>query len=109
MTRGPIAVTLVTVTAVEDEFGDVTTTESSTTYDRVRFAPRSSSERTDSRSPAVITGAALYRRGEFPVTSAARIEIVDQHPMIDGTWQVDGQGGYWGAGVEVAIKRATGA
>jgi hypothetical protein len=32
--------------------------------------------------------------------------IVDQHPLIDGTWQVDGDAGYWGRGVEVAIKRA---
>lgn len=103
--RGPITVTLVSTTQTTDDLGNVTETSTSTTYDKVRFAPRSSSERTDSRSPAVITGATVYRRGEFPAKAADRIVISAQNPLIDGTWQVEGDSGYWGAGVEVAIKR----
>lgn len=101
-----ISVTLETVTEMPDTYGNVSESVSSTTYDRVQFAPRSSTERADPRVPAVITGATLYRRGDFPVFAADRIVIADQSPMIDGTWQVDGEAGYWGRGVEVAIKRA---
>lgn len=105
MTRGPITVSLVNVVVTTNDDGDSTETPTSADYDGVRFAPRSSSERTDSRVPAVLTGATLYRRGEFPVTPTDRIVIADQHPLIDGTWQVEGEAGYWGRGVEVAIKR----
>jgi hypothetical protein len=104
--RGPITVTLETVVVNDDGLGNTTETPTSTEYDGVRFAPRSSAERTDPRQPAVLSGATLYRRDEFPATASSRIVIVDQHPLIDGTWQVDGDAGYWGRGVEVAIKRA---
>lgn len=101
-----ISVTLVTVTTTDDGLGNTTETTAETTYDRVRFAPRSSSERTDPRSPAVITAASLYRRGEFPAATADRIVIAGESDLIDGTWQVEGEPGYWGRGTEVAIKRA---
>lgn len=101
-----ISVTLVTVTATDDGLGNLTETTTEATYDKVRFAPRASSERTDSRSPAVITGASLYRRGEFPAARADRIVIAGVSDLIDGTWQVDGEPGYWGRGTEVAITRA---
>lgn len=105
MTRGPIAVSLVNVVETVDEYGDTTEVITSVTYNMVRFAPRGSAERTDSRSPAVLTGATLYRRDEFPVTPTDRIVIAGQHALIDGTWQVEGEAGYWGRGIEVAIKR----
>lgn len=103
--RGPITVTLVTVTTTDDGLGNTTETPTPTVYEGVRFAPRSSSERTSTRSPAVLTGATLYRRGSFPATPAARVIIAGQDPLIDGTWQVEGDPGYWGAGIEVAIQR----
>ncbi len=106
MIRGPITVTLHSVITTTDDLGDTTTMETSAAYDRVRFAPRSSSERTDPRAPAIITGATLYRRDTFPADSDDTIVIAGQDPMIDGTWQVEGQPGYWGRGAEVAIKRA---
>lgn len=102
--RGPITVTLVSTTTTDDGLGNTTDETTSDDY-LVRYAPRSSSERTDNRTPAVLSGATLYARGEFPVYAADSIVIADQHPMIDGTWQVDGDAGYWGVGVEVAIKR----
>lgn len=100
-----VTVTLVTVTITEDPLGNKTETTTTADYDQVRFVPRSSTERTDPRSPAVITGAQLVRRGEFPAEAADRIEITDQHDQIDGTWQVEGQVGRWATGVECAIKR----
>lgn len=101
-----ISVTLVTVTTADDDgLGNTTETTTEVIYDKVRFAPRSSSERTDSRAPAVITAASLYRRGEFPAATADRIVIAGESDLIDGTWQVEGEPGYWGRGTEVAIKR----
>ena len=47
----------------------------------------------------------LYRRGEFPAASADRIVIAGESDLIDGTWQVEGEAGFWGRGTEVAIKR----
>jgi hypothetical protein len=100
-----ISVTLVSVTEVDDGLGNITEGTSEATYDRVRFAPRSSSESSDAATPRVITAAALYRRGEFPADLADRIVIAGQHATIDGTWQVEGDPGRWATGVEVAIKR----
>lgn len=100
-----ISVSLVTVTTTDDGLGNTAETTTSVTYDNVRFAPRSSSERTDPRAPAVITAASLYRRGEFPAAAADRIVIAGESDLIDGTWQVEGEAGFWGRGTEVAIKR----
>jgi len=100
-----ISVTLVSTTTTKDKYGDSTDATSSVTYDRVRFSPRSSSERSDNRAPAVITGATLYRRGDFPVGAADSIVIAEGNAMIDGTWQIEGDPGFWGRGVEVAVKR----
>ena len=101
-----ITVTLVDVTVTGDDgLGNTTETTTTTDYPNVRFAPRSSTERTDPRQPAVVTGAQLVRRGEFPADAADRIVITDQHPQIDGTWQVEGEVGRWASGVEVAIQR----
>lgn len=100
-----ITVTLVTVTETLDDIGGGTESPSSTAYDAVRFAPRGSSESTNNDTPRVITSAALYRRGEFPVNETDRIVIAGQHPLIDGTWKVQGDVGRWASGVEVAIQR----
>lgn len=100
-----ITVTLVSVTETDDGLGNITEGTSPTSYDAVRFSPRSSAESSDPARPRVITGAALYRRGEFPADVADRIVIAGQHASIDGTWQVEGEVGRWASGVEVAIKR----
>lgn len=103
--HGPITVSLVTVTTTDDGLGNTTETTVETPYDRVRFSPRSSNERSDNRAPAVITAASLYRRGEFVVKPADRIVISGQSVLMDGTWQIEGDPGYWGRGTEVAIMR----
>ena len=102
-----ISVSVVSVTSTDDGLGNSTEDTVTTPYDRVRFAPRSSDERTDPRSPAVITAASLYRRGEFLVDSNDRIIIAGESDLIDGTWQVEGAPGYWGRGTEVAVKRVS--
>lgn len=100
-----VTVTLVSVTETDDGLGNISETTGSASYDQVRFAPRSSAESSDSTEPRVVTGAALYRRGEFPADEADRIVIAGQHSSINGTWQVVGDVGRWASGVEVAIKR----
>lgn len=101
-----ITVTLESTTTTTDDYGDSTSSTTTRRYDRVRFVPRSSSERADQRAPAVITAASLLRRGEFPVNPSDAIVISGQHPHIDGRWQVEGEVGQWASGVEVAIMRA---
>lgn len=104
-----ITVSLVSVTEADDGLGNITETTSSASYDRVRFAPTSSAETDRPDSPRVVTGAKLYRRGDFPVRLADRITIAGQHASIDGTWQVEGEVGRWASGVEVAITRTAAA
>jgi hypothetical protein len=100
-----ITVTLDSDTATREDDGDTTHAPTSATYDQVRFAPRSSVERQNARTPAVITAASLYRRGEFPVKAQDTIRIVGQDPLVDGSWQVVGDVGRWASGVEVAVQR----
>lgn len=100
-----ITVTLVSENPTRDDDGDTDYDPTSRSYDQVRFAPRSSNERS-TNNPAVISAASLYRRGEFPVMPQDTITITGQHAQIDGTWQVEGEVGRWASGVEVAIKRA---
>ena len=97
-----ITVQLVTVTTTTDQYGDSTETETSQDVDMCLFAPRTSTERSDPRQPAVITGGTLYITGvDAPVP-----EPGDYFVIADRKWAVDGEAGVWGtAGVEVALKR----
>lgn len=104
-----VSVTVVSVATTSDDLGDSTTVDTSTTYPDCLVAPRTSSESGDSRTPAVITGAQVYRRGDdMTVRADDRIVIADVSPIIDGTWRIEGEPGYWGtAGIEFAITRGT--
>jgi hypothetical protein len=104
--HGEISVTVVSVTTTTDPLGNTTETTTSTP-ETVLFAPRASSERADQRSPAVITGATIYKRGPgLSIDPDDRLLIAGVDPKIDGTWQVDGDAGFWGnAGTEVASVR----
>lgn len=110
--RHEITVTVSSTTTTEDNLGDTTTETTTTTVDRVLFAPRSSQERTDSTQPAVYTAASLYFRGGLPagvlLDSDDTITVADVHPLIDGTYQVEGIPAYWGGPVEVAVTRTRG-
>lgn len=96
-----ITITLQSVTTTTDAYGDVTETTTSTDIDNCLFAPRSSTERTDPSTPAVIDGGAVY----LPYGSPA-IASTDRLVINGDTWTVEGMPGVWGtAGVEVAVKR----
>lgn len=100
-----ISVTVVSTVTTTTDDGDSSHVTIEVEYDGCLFAPRSSSERNSSRSPAVITGATLYREGGLPVDADDEIRISGVSPQVDGTWQVEGAPGDWGVGVEVAITR----
>jgi hypothetical protein len=99
------------VTTTMDDLGDSTTATSDTPLAWALISPRSSTERVDPRSPAVVTAASIY--GPFAtVLDADDLLIVSGHsPSMDGTWQVEGNSGDWSLGewrpgFEVAVKRA---
>jgi len=96
-------VTHVSVELVDDGLGNTTETTTETTVTGCLLAPRSSSERTDPRAPAVITGATLY----LPATATPPVPA--DYFRIDGTrWDVEGEAGVWpGRGIEVAVKRVS--
>jgi len=100
------------VTTTTDANGDSSTTTSDTTLAWALIAPRSSSERADSRAPAVLTAATIY--GPFGATvNADDLFIVSGHSSsMDGTWLVEGRSGDWSLGTtrfgfECAVKRAS--
>lgn len=96
-----VTVTLETVTSTTDAYGDTTETVSTTDIPGCLFAPRSSSERTDPSTPAVIDGGSVYMPYGVP-----SIGSVDRLLINGEAWSVEGIPGVWGtAGVEVAVKR----
>ena len=107
------AVVVRSVATTTDAYGDSSTTTSDTTLDWALIAPRASSERADSRAPAVLTAATIY--GPFGMAiNADDLFIVSGHSAsMDGTWLVEGRSGDWSLGAtefgfEVAVKRASG-
>lgn len=104
-------VTVVSTTTTTDDYGNSTTTTSEATLEWALIAPRSSDERTDPHSPAVITGAALYAPFETVIDSDDTVVVADHSPAMNGTWQVEGDPGAWSLndwrpGVEIALRRA---
>lgn len=100
------------VTTTTDQYGDTVTVTSDATWEWAILAPRSSTERVEPHSPAVITAATLY--GPSRAIDSDDLLIVSNHsPAMDGEWQVDGIPGDWKSpytewhpGIEVAVKRA---
>jgi hypothetical protein len=104
-------VTVVSTTTTTDDYGNSTTDTIEKTLDWALISPRSSAERSDPHSPAVITGAALYAPFDTAIDADDTLIVANHSPAMDGTWQVDGMAGAWSlnewkAGVEVALKRA---
>ena len=95
-----LTATRVRVETIIDDYGDTTTVETQTEIRGCLLAPRTSTERVDSRSPAVITGASLY----LPAT--AEVPQPADHFLIDGRrYEQEGEAGVWpGRGIEVAVK-----
>lgn len=98
------------VVTTTDDLGDGTTETDETTLDWALVAPRSSTERTDPRSPAVITAASIYGPFATPLNADDVLVVSGHSPSMDGEWQVDGMPGDWSLGgwkpgFEVAVKR----
>lgn len=104
-------VTVRSVTTTTSDLGDSTTDTTETVLEWALVAPRSSAERTDSRSPAVVMAASIYGPFGTPLDSDDLLVVSGHSPSMDGEWQVEGMSGDWSlgdwrAGFEVAVKRA---
>lgn len=99
--------TVVTRTATGDETRATTTSA----WEWALIAPRSSSERVDPRTPAVIDAATLYGPHGLTIGHDDTFTVSGHSPAMDGLWHVDGHAGSWSLGdwrpgLEVAVKRA---
>ena len=99
------------VTTDTDDNGDSTTSVVDTELAWALVAPRTSSERVDPRSPAVVTAATLYGPFGTAINADDLVVISGHSPTFDGVWQVEGMPGQWSlsgweAGFEVALTRA---
>ena len=104
-------VTLRSTVTTTDPYGDETTETTESTLEWALVAPRASTERSDPRTPAVVTAASVYGPFGTSLDSDDLIVVADCGPNLDGEWQVDGNAGDWSldgweAGFEVAVKRA---
>lgn len=105
-------VVLTSVTTTTDDVGDQTTSSVSRVLEWALIAPRSSSERTDPRAPAVVSAASIYGPFGSPL-NADDVLIVSGHAAsMNGTWQADGIPGDWSLGdwrpgFELAVKRVS--
>lgn len=102
------------VIAVEtdtDDLGNSTVETFETVLAWALIAPRTSSERTDPRSPAVVTAATLYGPFGVAIDADDLVVIAGHSATFDGEWQVEGMPGQWSLngwtpGFEVALTRA---
>lgn len=106
-------VTQRTVTTTVDEYGDATVVTADTVWAWGIIAPRTSVERVEPHSPAVVTAATIYGPGGTAIDSDDLLIVSGHSPTMDGTWQVEGIPGDWKSpytdwhpGIEVAVKRA---
>ena len=104
------SVSLIQVTTTTDDLGDSTTETVETVLEWALVAPRSSTERVDPRSPAVLTAATIYAPFGTPLDADDLLVVFGHSPSMDGEWQVEGMPGDWSlggwqAGLEVAVKR----
>ena len=106
------AATLRSTTTTTDDLGNSTTETTETTLAWALIAPRTSTERTDQRAPAVITAAVLYGPFDSELDADDTVVISGHSATFDGEWQIEGLPGQWSmngwrAGLEVALKRAS--
>lgn len=106
------SVTVRSVTTMTDDVGDKTTTSADVVLAWALISPRSSTERFDQRSPAVVTAASVYGPFGASLNSDDLLIVTNHSPSMDGIWQVEGMPGHWSLGswrpgFEVAVKRAS--
>lgn len=105
-------VSVVSTTTTTDNDGNSSDSTSTATLEWALVAPRSSTERADPRSPAVITAATLYAPFDTAIDSTDTVTIAGHSAAMNGTWRVEGMPGPWSLGdwkpgLEVALRRAS--
>jgi hypothetical protein len=105
-------VTVRSVTTTDDGEGNTSSGTTDTVLEWALVAPRASTERTDPRTPAVVTAASLLGPHGTVISAEALVIVADCGPSMDGDWQVEGRAGDWSLngwqpGFEVALKRAS--
>lgn len=89
------------VVTTEDDLGNSTTARTTQTVARCLFEPQQAVERTDPRSPGVVTPAKFYL--PIPLQLDADDTITDEASVV---WQVIGGSAVWIDQTEVPVKRA---
>jgi hypothetical protein len=110
VTLSNCTVTIVHTETTDNGLGDTTTETTETELEWALFAPRSSQERVDPRSPAVITAGTIYGPFGASVDADDTLVIAGHSDTVDGAWQVEGMPGQWSLndwrpGFEVAVTR----
>lgn len=96
----PITVTAIVTT--RDKYGDETTETSTQVVPGCMFEPQQSTERTDSRTPGVVTPAKFYL--PIALTVNADDTITDAASVV---WNVVGGSSVWVDQTEVPVVRAS--
>lgn len=105
-------VSVISVETTTDDLGNGTIETTELVLEWALVAPRSSDERSDPRSPAVVTAASIYGPFATAIDADDLIVVADHSPSMNGEWQIDGRSGDWSLngwkpGFEVAVKRAS--
>jgi hypothetical protein len=103
--------TILSTVTTRDDYGNESTDETEVSWGPCALAPRSSDERVDPHSPAVVTALTAYGpAADLDADDTVRIDA----GFYAGIWQVEGIPGDWKSpftgwhpGLEVALKRAT--
>jgi len=90
-----------------DRYGNQLPGGTSHRIDGCLIAPRSSEERTD-RQATVITGRSLYAPPGADLRSQDVVVFSASPQPSDPRWQVDGEPGDWGVGLEAVLTRVEG-
>lgn len=92
-------VTVIQVTTTTDDYGNSTTSQTEQDVSGVLFEPMQATERTDSRSPGVVSPAKFY----LPVPLKLNADDV---VLVGGVvWAVQGGSSVWGDQTEVPVTR----
>lgn len=95
-----VTISVTRVVTTTDDLGNSTETTTQEAIPGCLFEPQQSTERTDSRSPGVITPAKFYAPVALPLDAD---DVVTDESGVQ--WQVVGGSAVWGDQTEVPVKR----
>lgn len=96
-----VAVTIQAITSTTSPDGDTTVVSAGETIPGCLFEPQQATERTDPRSPGVVTPAKFY----LPVPR--QLDADDEIESAGTTWHVIGGSSVWGTQTEVPVRKVT--